>query len=154
MAQLIVNNFEEFATFEGKEIGVSEFLKIDQTMINNFAEATLDHQWIHTDPEKAKTESQFGTTIAHGYLTLSILPYLWEQIIEVNNIQMQVNYGIENFKFMEAVRVDDEVQLSVKVLSIKNLRGICKAEMQATLKIKDRKKPAYIGNIVFLYHFI
>ena len=153
MAQLTVNNFEEFAALEGKEIGVSDFLKIDQKMIGNFAEATLDHQWIHTDPERAEKESQFGTTIAHGYLTLSILPYLWEQVIQVNNIKMQVNYGIEKFKFMEAVRVNDEVQLSVKVLSIKDLRGICKAEMQATLKIKNRKKPAYIGNIVFLYHF-
>ena len=90
MAKLIVNNYEEFAVLEGKEIGESDFLKIDQTMINNFAEATLDHQWIHTDPERAKNESQFGSTIAHGYLTLSILPYLWEQIIEVNNIKMQV----------------------------------------------------------------
>ena len=153
MPQLKVNNLAEFTALEGKEIGISDFLKIDQKMINNFAEATLDHQRIHTDPERAKVESQFGSTIAHGYLTLSILPYLWEQIIQVNNIKMQVNYGIEKFKFMEAVRVNDEVQLSDKVLTIKDLRGICKAEMQATLKIKDRKKPAYIGNIVFLYHF-
>ncbi len=70
-----------------------------------------------------------------------------------NNIKMQVNYGIEKFKFMEAVRVDDEVRLKVKVLSIKDLRGICKAEMKATLEIKDRKKAAYTGNIIFLYHF-
>lgn len=153
MSKLIINTYEEFAALEGKEIGISELLKIDQKRINNFAEATLDHQWIHTDPERAKQESQFESTIAHGYLTLSILPYLWEQIIQVNNIKMQVNYGIEKFKFMEAVRVEDEVQLSVKVISIKNLRGICKAEMQATLLIKDRKKPAYVGNIVFLYHF-
>ena len=153
MSNLVVNNFEEFAALEGKEIGVSEFLEITQERINKFADATIDHQWIHTEPERAKTESQFGKTIAHGYLTLSILPYLWEQVIKVNNIQMQVNYGIEKFKFMEAVRVNDQVRLKVKVLSIKDLRGICKAEMKATLEIKDRKKPAYIGNIIFLYHF-
>jgi acyl dehydratase len=154
MSKLIINNFEEFAVLENKEIGVSDYLEITQERINKFADATIDHQWIHTEPERAKTDSQFGTTIAHGYLTLSLLPYLWEQVIEVNNIKMQVNYGIDKFKFMEAVRVNDSVRLKVKVLTIKNLRGVCKAEMQATLEIKDRKKPAYIGNIIFLYHFI
>ena len=153
MPKLVVNSFKEFAALEGKEIGTSEYLKITQDIINKFADATLDHQWIHIDPERAKTESLFKSTIAHGYLTVSILPYLYGQVIEVNNIQMMVNYGIEKFKFGEAVRVDDEVRLRVKVLSIKDLRGICKAEMKATLEIKDRKKPAYTGNIIFLYHF-
>lgn len=154
MAKLIVNSFDEFAAFEGKELEVSDYLTVTQEMINKFADATLDFQWIHTNPERAKTESQFGTTIAHGYLTLSLLPYLWEQVIEVNHIKMQVNYGIEDFKFSEAVRVNDEVRLKVKVLTVKNLRGICKAEMRATLEIKDRPKNAYSGTIVFLYHFI
>lgn len=154
MSKLVINSYEEFAVFEGKEIGTSGYLKITQEIINKFADATLDHQWIHTDPKRAESESQFKTTIAHGYLTLSVLPYLWEQIIEVNNIKMQVNYGIEKFKFGEAVRVNDEVRLKVTVSSIKDLRGICKAEMKATLEIKDRKKPAYTGNIIFLYHFI
>jgi acyl dehydratase len=153
MAKLIVNSFDEFAAFEGKELEVSDYLTVTQEMINKFADATLDFQWIHTNPERAKTESQFGSTIAHGYLTLSLLPYLWEQIIEVNNIKMQVNYGIEDFKFMEAVRVNDEVRLRVKVLTVKNLRGICKAEMRATLEIKDRPKAAFSGTVVFLYHF-
>ncbi len=153
MSKLIINSYEEFAAFEGKEIGTSGYLKITQDIINKFADATLDYQWIHTDPERAKSESQFQTTIAHGYLTLSVLPYLWEQIMEVNNIKMQVNYGIEKFKFMEAVRVNDEVRLKVTLSSVKDLRGICKAEMKATLEIKDRKKPAYTGLIVFLYHF-
>jgi acyl dehydratase len=153
MAKITINSYNEFAKYEGKEIGVSDFLKITQEQINKFADATLDFQWIHTDTVRAETESQFGSTIAHGYLTLSILPYLWEQIIQVNNIKMQVNYGIEKFKFMEAVRVNDEVRLNVKVMSVKDLRGVCKAEMQATLEIKNRKKPAYIGTIVFLYHF-
>ena len=154
MSKLVINSYEEFAAFEGKEVGISEYLTITQDIINKFANATLDHQWIHTDVERAKTESQFKTTIAHGYLTLSILPHLWEQIIEVNNIKMQVNYGIENFKFMEAVRVNDKVRLKVTLTSVKDLRGICKAEMKATLEIKDRKKPAYTGNFIFLYHFI
>jgi len=150
---VIINSLADFAALEGEDLGVSEYLKITQEQINKFAEATLDHQWIHTDPERAKKESHFGGTIAHGYLTLSVLPYLWEQIVQVNNLKMQVNYGIEKFKFMEAVRADDEVRLKVKVASIKDLRGICKAEMKITLEIKDRKKPAYIGSVLFLYHF-
>ena len=153
MSKIIINSLAEFAALEGKEIGTSGYLKITQEQINKFADATLDFQWIHTDTERAKKETQFGSTIAHGYLTLSVLPYLWEQIVEVNNIKMQVNYGIEKFKFMEAVRVNDEVRLVVKVSSIKDLRGICKAEMDIKLEIKDRKKPAYTGTIVFLYHF-
>ena len=152
MSKIIVNSLKEFASLEGTEIGVSDYMKINQDQISKFADATLDHQWIHTDPERAK-ETQFGSTIAHGYLTLSILPYLWEQIIEVNNLKMQVNYGIDKFKFMEAVRVNDEVRLKVKILSIKDLRGICKAEMLTTLEIKGRKKPAYVGHVLFLYHF-
>jgi acyl dehydratase len=153
MSKIIVNSFEEFVKLEGTQLGPSDYLQVTQEQINKFADATIDHQWIHVDPERAKTESHFETTIAHGYLTLSLLPYLWEQVIQVNNIVMQVNYGIENFKFMEAVRVNDEVRLKVKVLSIKDLRGICKAEMEATLEIKDRKKPAYVGTVIFLYHF-
>jgi len=153
MSKVIINSLADFAALEGKDLGTSGYLKITQEQINKFAEATLDHQWIHTDPERAKKGSHFGGTIAHGYLTLSVLPYLWEEIVQVNNLKMQVNYGIEKFKFMEAVRAEDEVRLKVKVASIRDLRGICKAEMKITLEIKDRKKPAYIGSVLFLYHF-
>lgn len=153
MSKVIINSLADFAALEGQDLGVSDYLKITQEQINKFAEATLDFQWIHTDPERAKKESHFGGTIAHGYLTLSVLPYLWEQIVEVNNLKMQVNYGIEKFKYMEAVRAGDEVRLKVKVASIRDLRGICKAEMKMSLEIKDRKKPAYTGNVLFLYHF-
>lgn len=153
MAKTVVNNLQEFAALEGSILDYSGWMKITQEQINKFADATMDHQWIHVDEERAKKESQFGSTIAHGYLTLSILPPLWDEIIEVNNVKMLVNYGIDKFKFNEAVRVNDEVRLKVKVLKVQDLRGICKAEMQATLEIKDRKKPAYIGTIIFLYHF-
>ena len=153
MAKTVIDSLKEFIALEGSILDYSGYLKITQKMINKFADATMDHQWIHVDEERAKNESQFGSTIAHGYLTLSILPTLWDEIIEVNNIKMLVNYGIDKFKFSEAVRVNDEVCLKVKVLKVQDLRGICKAEMQATLEIKDRKKPAYVGTITFLYHF-
>ena len=150
----MINNFEEYESYLGKELGVSQWHTIDQEQINKFADATLDHQWIHTDPEKAKNEGPFKATIAHGYLTLSLIPYLWKQIADVRNIKMEINYGIERFKFGQAVLVDNEVQLKAKLMNISNLRGITKVTIQATLVIKDQAKPAYVGDVVFLYHFI
>ena len=153
MEKLIINSYAEFESYVGKEIGVSDYIKITQEQINLFADATLDHQWIHTDPERAKTESPFGITIAHGYLSLSILPFLWTQIIEVNNIKLLVNYGIGQLKFNQAVLVNNEVRLRAKLGSLKNLRGISKAEIKVTLEIKDNKKPALDATLIFLYHF-
>lgn len=153
MSQLIINNFEEFHQFVGKELGVSEYHTITQEQINLFADATLDRQWIHTDPERAKQEGSFGNTIAHGYLTLSLVPYLWEQIVQVNNLKMMVNYGIEYLKFAQAVMVNDQVRLRAKMENIANLRGTIKTEIKVTLEIMDQKKPAFVGGLVFLYHF-
>ena len=100
MEKLIINSHDEFESYLGKDVAVSNFHKVTQEQINIFADATLDHQWIHTDPERAAVESPFKSTIAHGYLTLSLLPYLWEQSVEVRNIKMLVNYGIKEFKFI------------------------------------------------------
>mgnify|MGYP003574857647 FL=1 len=149
-----IYSHDEFAAYEGKELGLSNWYKITQEQINKFADATLDHQWIHTDPEKAATESPFKATIAHGYLTLSLLPFLWQQIISIGNLKMEINYGIENLKFGQAVTVNSEVRLIAKLKSIVNLRGITKVVLDATLEIKDQKKPAFNGDVVFLYHFI
>lgn len=151
---LVINNFEEYQAHTGKELGVSNWHKIDQDQINKFAEATLDHQWIHVDPNRAEIESPFKATIAHGYLTLSLIPYLWKQIADVRNIKMEINYGIESLKFGQAVLVNNEVQLKAKLISAVNLRGVTKVVIEATLVIKDQPKPAYIGNVIFLYHFI
>ncbi len=138
---------------EGNELGVSEYHTITQKQINQFADATLDHQWIHLDEERAKKETPFGATIAHGYLTVSLLPYLWHQIVTINNLKMQVNYEIESLRFNQAVTVNSEVRLRAKVLSIKDLRGIAKTQIEVTMEIKDQKKPAFSGIITFLYHF-
>lgn len=153
MAKLIINSYAEFEQYVGKELGTSDYLKITQERINLFADATLDHQWIHVDEAKAKVESPFKSTIAHGYLMVSILPYLWDQIIEVHNIKMLINYGIEKLKFGQAVVVDSEVRLKVKLKSLVNLRGIAKAELDVVLEIKDSKKPAFEETVIFLYHF-
>jgi acyl dehydratase len=152
--KVIINNYQELAAFLGKEIGVSGYHTITQEQINKFAEATLDYQWIHVDPERAKTESPFKTTIAHGYLTISMLTYLWLQIVEVRNVKLMVNYGIENLKFNQSVAVNSRVRLRAKLEDIKDLRGITRAHMKATLEIEGNVKPAYEAIVVFLYHFI
>ena len=154
MSKLIINSFTDFEQNIGKELGISDYLKITQEQINKFAEATLDFQWIHVDVERAKSESPFKSTIAHGYLTISVLPFLWQQIVEVNNIRMMVNYGIEKLRFNQPVLVDSEVRVRARLASLINLRGITKAEVSVVLEIKDNKKPAFEGTIVFLYHFI
>lgn len=147
-----INSHAEFEEYVGKEIGVSDYHKITQEQINLFADATLDHQWIHVDEERAK-QGQFGATIAHGYLTLSLLPYLWEQILKVNNVTSMINYGIEKMKFNQPVLVNSEVRVRVHLVSLVNLRGISKAELKAVLEIKDCPKNAYEANIIFLYNF-
>jgi len=154
MSKIIINSFDELEQFTGKEIGVSDYLTITQAQINQFADATLDHQWIHVDTERAKVESPFKSTIAHGYLNISVLPYLWEQIVEVRNSKLTVNYGIENLRFNQPVLVNSQVRVRAKLKTIKNLRGITKAEIDVTMEIKDNAKSALDGTIVFLYHFI
>jgi acyl dehydratase len=154
MEKVIINSFAEFEQHVGKELGASDYHKITQEQINLFATATLDHQWIHTDPLRAAAESKFKSTIAHGYLTLSLIPHLWDQIAEVNNISMLVNYGIEDLRFNQPVLVNQEVRLRVSLKALTNLRGIAKTEMNVALEIKENPKPAFTATIVFLYHFI
>lgn len=153
MSKVTIRSLKELEQYEGTEMGVSEYHTITQEQINKFADATLDHQWIHLDAERAKTESPFKTTIAHGYLTVSLLPYLWYQITNIENLKMQVNYEIETLRFNQAVAVDSQVRLRAKLLSVKDLRGIAKARLEVTMEIEGSKKPAFTGIITFLYHF-
>ena len=152
MGKVVINNHAEFESHLGNVIGESDYHTVTQDQINKFADATLDHQWIHIDEEKAKT-GPFGTTIAHGYLTLSLIPYLWDQITEFNNVKMLVNYGMDKLKFGQAVKVNDEIKLTATLKSLANLRGISKAEVEALLEIKGEKKPAFTATVIFLYHF-
>jgi acyl dehydratase len=153
MPPVSIGSFSDFEKFNGLELGASDYFQITQSQINLFAEATHDHQWIHTDPERAKAEGAFGNTIAHGYLTLSIVPFLWEQIVDVRNLKMMINYGIESLRFANPVLVNSEVRLVAKLKSVVNLRGTVKAEVAVNLEIKGEKKPAFSGVLIFLYHF-
>jgi len=153
MEKLVINSYEEFAAYEGKQLGVSEWLQVDQERINNFADATLDHQWIHVDVERAKEQSAYKSTIAHGYLTLSLLPHMWNQIIEVNNLKMMVNYGMDNMRFGIPVITGSRIRLVASLAKIENLRGICKAIIDFTIEIEGQRKPALKGEAQFLYYF-
>lgn len=150
---LEINSYEEFAAHLGEEISTSEWLTVDQDRINQFADATLDHQWIHVDVERAKNESPYKSTIVHGYLTLSLLPYFWNQIIKVNNLKMLVNYGMDKMRFGQAVPVGSRLRMVTKLHEIANLRGICKASIAFKIEIEGQRKPALEGIATFLYYF-
>ena len=148
MEKVIINSYEDFEKLVGQQIGVSEYVELPQERINLFADATLDHQWIHVD-----TESPFKSTIAHGYLTLSMLPYLWNQIIEVNNLKMMINYGMDKMKFGQAVLSGQSIRLVAHLQSLSNLRGVAKAEIKFAIEIQGEKKKALEGVAIFLYYF-
>ena len=153
MSKVIINSYEEFEQLVGQQIGVSEYVEVTQERINLFADATLDHQWIHVDVERAKAETPYKSTIAHGYLTLSLLPYMWNQIIQVNNLKMMVNYGMDKMKFGQAVLSGQSVRLVTHLHSLQNLRGVAKAEIKFSIEIKDQPKKALDGIATFLYYF-
>lgn len=153
MNKVIINSYEDFEKHVGEKLGESDYVELSQERINKFADATLDHQWIHVNPEKAKTDSPFHTTIAHGYLTLSMLPYLWNQIVEVNNLKMMINYGMDKMKFGQAVMSGESIRLVTYLHSLQNLRGVVKAEIKFAIEIKDKPKKAIEGIATFLYYF-
>ncbi len=153
MSRLLITSHQDFEKHLGEKLGVSAYHTVTQEQINQFAEATLDHQWIHTDPERAKNETPFGKTIAHGYLTLSLLPMMWDQVVQVENFKMLVNYGVDKFKFGQPVLVDSKVRTHVWLKEITDLRGISKVQLRVSMEIEGNKKPAFDGEMIFLYHF-
>lgn len=153
MEKVIINSYEDFEQLVGKRIGVSDYVDLPQERINLFADATLDHQWIHVDEARAQVESPFHSTIARGYLTLSMLPHLWNQIIEVNNLKMMINYGMDKMKFGQAVLSGQRIRLVADLHSLANLRGVAKAEIKFAIEIEGEKKKAVEGLAVFLYYF-
>lgn len=150
---VIVNSYEEFTAYEGKELGVSEWTQITQERINLFADATDDHQWIHVDEEKCKLESPFGQTIAHGYLTVSMIPKMWGEVIQVNNLERMMNYGIEKARFGQPVLSGQSIRLKVSLDSIQNLRGAIKTNVKFTVEIRETGKKAIDGIATFVYYF-
>ncbi|MAZ02447.1 MAG: hypothetical protein CMN56_04850 [Sneathiella sp.] len=136
----------EFLNSVGTVYGPGEWFKVDQDRINKFAEATDDFQFIHVDPERAAKETPFGTTIAHGFLTLSLLAGLVPKIRpNVENTQMGINYGIDKLRFLQPVKVDSEIRVTAKVISLDEKRpGQYLTKTEVTVEIKGEDKPALI----------
>ncbi|AXQ49895.1 MaoC family dehydratase [Pseudomonas vlassakiae] len=136
----------ELSQYVGKELGRSDWLKIDQQRINLFAEATGDFQFIHVDPEKA-AKTPFGTTIAHGFLTLSLIPMLMMDILVLpEGLKMVVNYGLDSVRFIQPVKVDSKVRLKVDLGEVTEKKpGQWLLKATATLEIEGEEKPAYIA---------
>ena len=153
MDKLIINSYEDFEQYVGKELGASGYVQLTQERINLFADATLDHQWIHVDTEKAKAESPFGTTIAHGYLTMSMLPYLWDQIVEVNNLERMMNYGMDKMKFAQPVLSGQHVRMVTRLQELANLRGAVNTTIKFTIEVQETGKKALEGLATFIYYF-
>ncbi|MEC4561082.1 MULTISPECIES: MaoC family dehydratase [Pseudomonas] len=141
----------ELSQYVGKELGHSAWLKIDQQRINLFAEATGDFQFIHVDPEKA-AKTPFGSTIAHGFLTLSLIPKLIEDILVLpEGLKMVVNYGLDSVRFIQPVKVDSQVRLKVDLAEVTEKRpGQWLLKAIATLEIDGEEKPAYIAESLSL----
>lgn len=136
--------FEELQAKVGEEIGVGDWHTVDQDRINLFAEATGDHQWIHVDPERA-AQGPFGTTIAHGYLTLSLIPSLGGGSLPVPGAKMGINYGLDRVRFIAPVKVGSKVRARRKLLEVKEGEGFVQLKIEVTVEIDGESKPACVA---------
>ncbi|CAB4556004.1 unannotated protein [freshwater metagenome] len=136
----------------GTHLGYSDWLEITQERVNTFADATGDHQWIHVDPERAKT-GPFGGTIAHGYLTLSLGPVLFPSIATVTGIKMGVNYGAGKVRFLSPVKVGSNLRLGAELTTLEELpNNGAQVYMTFTFEIEGSEKPAAVAEIIFRYY--
>jgi acyl dehydratase len=131
------------------DLGVSEWLTVTQERINLFADATGDHQWIHVDPERA-VDGPFGKTIAHGYLTLSLLPEMMPGLLEVPDSQMGVNYGIDRLRLTAPVPVDSRIRTRARLLRTEPKAGGLLLHIEATVEVEGSERPAMIGTVLYL----
>jgi acyl dehydratase len=131
----------------GREIGCSEWLTVDQARIDLFAQATGDHQWIHCDPVRA-AQGPFGATVAHGFLTLSLMPVLFEAAFAIDDVRMGVNYGLNRVRFMAPVRVGSQLRGRFRLLAFEPLEGGAQLVTEASLELQGSAKPACVAESV------
>ena len=134
----------------GTEVGVSDWVLVDQDRVNKFADATGDHQWIHVDVERATRE--IGGPIAHGYLTLSLIPALIGQVFLFENLTFGVNYGCNKVRFAAPVPAGSELRLGIAVASVERIEGGAQVVLDASLEIKDATKPSCVAQVVYRYY--
>jgi acyl dehydratase len=139
----------ELEASEDLDLGTSDWETIDQSQIDLFAEATHDHQWIHVDPELA-AEGPFGTTVAHGYLSLSMLPYFVSQVLNVSDVRMGINYGTEKIRFTAPVPVGSQVRLKAALRSSERRGEGVLYRLAVEIEIRDAEKPALVGEVLYL----
>ncbi|WP_185268447.1 MaoC family dehydratase [Halopseudomonas xiamenensis] len=137
----------------GQSLGVTEWITIDQQRVDTFAEATGDHQWIHVDPEKAKT-GPFGGTIAHGYLTLSLVNYFLPQLMQVENLQMGVNYGCDRVRFPAPVKVGARIRGAGEITQVETLaNGSVQVVVRVTVEVEGSERPGCVVDTISRYSF-
>ncbi len=137
-------SYEDLAQLEGKELGYSAWREITQEQINQFADAADDHQWIHTDPERAAT-GPFGAPIAHGFLTLALMLPMQQEIFDVEGVTTKVNYGLDRVRFVSPVKVGAHVRMSAIVAEVEEVKGGYQVVVDATIEIKDSDRPAVVA---------
>jgi len=154
VAPVILNTPDSLKQYVGKEIGVSEWLTVTQERIAQFAEATEDRQWIHLDRERAERESPYGTTIAHGFLTLSLISRFMKDVIQVRSgIGMAVNYGLNRVRFPSPVRAGSKIRARITLLSVKEVPGAYELTFSATVESEGGEKPCCVAeSLVRYYH--
>jgi acyl dehydratase len=147
-----VKGIDKFQDLAGTHLGYSGWHRIDQGQINLFAEATGDHQWIHVDPERAKG-GPFGSTIAHGYLTLSLAPVLLGEVVVVEGASMGVNYGCNKVRFPAPVPVDSNLRLGVAVAEVEDVTGGVQVALDLTFETEGSSKPSCVAQVVYRYFY-
>jgi acyl dehydratase len=138
---------EEFVEAQGTRLGPTDWLEITQERVNQFADATGDHQWIHVDPERA-AQGPFGGTIAHGLLTLSLTPYFTHQLYTVENVKMAINYGYNKVRFITPVRVGSRIRASAEVTKVDRIEGGVQVTLTTTIELEGSEKPAMVAESI------
>jgi acyl dehydratase len=146
-----LNGIEGVREAQGQEWGTSDWFEISQERVNQFADATDDHQWIHVDVERAK-QGPFGTTIAHGFLTLSLVVPLAGQVSRVEGIRMGINYGVNKVRFPNPVRIPARIRAHVKNLSVEDVEGGVQVTNQVTIEVVGAEKPACVAETISRYY--
>jgi acyl dehydratase len=147
----VFNEPAELKDAVGKHLGYSEWLEITQERINTFADATGDHQWIHVDPERAKS-GPFGATIAHGYLTLSLVSMFLPQMIRVENISMGVNYGCDKVRFPAPVPVGSKIRAGAELVSADEVKGGVQAVVRVSIEVEGKDRPACVVDTISRFY--
>ncbi|HYW91686.1 MAG TPA: MaoC family dehydratase [Gammaproteobacteria bacterium] len=153
MAKRTIKGLEGLRELVGQDVGTSDWLEITQERVNQFAEATGDHQWIHVDREKAEQYSPYKTTIAHGYLTISLSPMLMSQIMQVEGVKMGVNYGLNKLRFPSPVKVGKRVRLHAALKEVNDITGGAQVITSMTFEVEGEEKPCCVAEAVALYYF-